>query len=148
MAAPAVVVVWNSRLSGTDAKPLKNVTFSEDLSDPGVHHTPRAAPRGGARARASVLREDEEKLYKHEGAQERAHTNAVHMVGSVQASTHWSRTTGSSSATLAGKVPGPKSMTQTASVGSSTPAASDGATPRPAARSSCRTGCRATSSEA
>ena len=41
MAAPAVVVVSNSRLSGTDAKPLKNVTFSEDLSDPGVHHTPQ-----------------------------------------------------------------------------------------------------------
>ena len=41
MAAPAVVVVWNSRLSGTDAKPLKNVTFSEDLSDPGVHHRAR-----------------------------------------------------------------------------------------------------------
>ena len=39
VAAPAVVVVSNSRLSGTDAKPLKNVTFSEELSDPGVHHT-------------------------------------------------------------------------------------------------------------
>ena len=39
MAAPAVIVVSNSRLSGTDAKPLKIVTFSEDLSHPGVHHT-------------------------------------------------------------------------------------------------------------
>ena len=39
MAAPAVVEVSNSRLSGTDAKPLQNVTFSEDLSDPGVHQT-------------------------------------------------------------------------------------------------------------
>ena len=33
MAAPAVVVIWNSRLSGRYAKPLKIVTFSEDLSD-------------------------------------------------------------------------------------------------------------------
>ena len=39
MAAPAVVVVWNSRRSGTDAFRLKNVTFSDDLSHPGVHHT-------------------------------------------------------------------------------------------------------------
>ena len=39
MAAPAVVVVWNSRLSGTDAKPLKNVTFSEDLPHLRLHHT-------------------------------------------------------------------------------------------------------------
>ena len=45
MAAPAVVEVSNSRLSGTDAKPLKNVTFSEDLSDPGVHQTSRHAAR-------------------------------------------------------------------------------------------------------
>ena len=39
MAAPAVVVASNSRLSGTDAFRLRNVTFSDDLPDPGVHHT-------------------------------------------------------------------------------------------------------------
>jgi hypothetical protein len=39
-----------SRLSGTDALPLKIVTFSEDLPHPGVHHTStvfRAAPGTG-----------------------------------------------------------------------------------------------------
>ena len=37
--APAVVVVSNSRLSGTDAFRLKMVTNKTNLSDPGVHHT-------------------------------------------------------------------------------------------------------------
>jgi len=39
MAAESAGASSNSRLSGTDAKPLKIVTFSEDLSHPGVHHT-------------------------------------------------------------------------------------------------------------
>ena len=40
MAAPAVVVVWNSRLSGTDAFRLRNdVTFSDDLPHLRVHQT-------------------------------------------------------------------------------------------------------------
>ena len=50
MAAPAVVVASNSRLSGTDALRLKNVTFSDDLSHPGVHHTARCVYHGGVRA--------------------------------------------------------------------------------------------------
>ena len=46
MASVSVGPSLNSRLSGTDAKPLKIVTFSEDLSHPGVHHT--AASRAPA----------------------------------------------------------------------------------------------------
>ena len=74
MAAPAVVVVWNSRLSGTDAKPLKNVTFSEDLSDPGVHHTnthhaskikSTLEPRCSSRALSRRARCSSEKRARH-----------------------------------------------------------------------------------
>ena len=49
MAAVSVGPSLNSRLSGTDAFRLKNVTFSVDLSDPGVHQTPSALGRPSAR---------------------------------------------------------------------------------------------------